>query len=91
MGTFAVHVVAAGNHGCQRDKKDGEVVDGCGSPTCVDCITREFVAKLKASGASFFGGYTDPELNGRATITHWPGAPSEVIDDLLTGKRKGSF
>jgi hypothetical protein len=81
MGTFNVSVQAVGNHGCQREKKDGEEVAGCGLPGCVDCITREFVAKLKSSGASF----------DFATLTHWPGQPSEVRDDLLTKKRKGSF
>lgn len=81
MGTFVVSVQAVGGHGCQRDKKDGEVVEGCGQPTCPDCIARGFVADLKKSGASV----------DKATLTHWPGDPSEVVDDLVTKVRKGSF
>lgn len=88
MGTFLVTVQATGNHGCERDMKDGENVVGCERPGCTDCIAREFVRRLKKSGATV-------EL---ATIEHWPGQPivhrepdGPVIDDLLTGARKGSF
>lgn len=81
MGQFHVHVDAVGGHGCQREVKDGETVTGCGQPSCPDCITRDYVGKLKASGASV----------SEATLTHWPGQPSEVRDNLLTGHRRGSF
>lgn len=27
----------------------------------------------------------------KAILTHWPGEPSQVQDDLLTNKRTGSF
>jgi hypothetical protein len=81
MGQFTVHVDAVGNHGCQRDKKDGETVVGCEQSHCTDCITREYVRRLKRSGA----------IMAAAVITHWPGTESEVCDDLLTGKRDGSF
>lgn len=81
MGQFIVSVDAVGNHGCSRDVGDGEFVVGCELPHCTDCITREYVRRLKRSGASLTS----------ATITHWPGSESEVLDDLLTGKRAGSF
>jgi hypothetical protein len=73
MGNFVVNVKAVGGHGCQRDIKDGGIVDGCGQPGCPDCLAREFVNKLKA------------------TLTHWPATPTEVVDNLLSKIRKGNF
>lgn len=90
MGTFRVEVQAVGGHGCQRDIKDGGTVDGCGQPGCPDCITREYIGKLKASGAYFHTG-PDRDNSGFATITHWPGQKGQVVDDLLTRIRTGSF
>jgi hypothetical protein len=81
MGQFIVHVDAVGNHGCQREVKDGEIVTGCRQAGCTDCITREYVEHLRNHGTSV----------SAATVTHWPGTESEVRDDLLTGKRSGSF
>lgn len=81
MGTFLVEVKAVGGHGCQREVKDGEEVYGCQSMDCPDCIVREFVEKLKDKGSNV-------EI---ATITHWPEQDGEVVDDLLTKMRKGSF
>jgi hypothetical protein len=82
MGQFIVKVDAVGNHGCERGVKDGEhVTVGCQMPGCTDCLTREYVRRLRRSGAM---------LNA-VTITHWPGSESQVTDDLLTGKRTGSF
>jgi len=85
MGTFRVDVQAVGGHGCQRDVKDGEVVQGCGKPNCPDCIVREFVGKLKAISVFSYG------VECHAKLIHWPGQPNEVVDDLLTGIRKGNF
>jgi hypothetical protein len=81
MGQFQVSVVGTGGHGCQRDRKDGEAVLGCDLPHCPDCITREYVRRLKRTGANVT----------EAVLHHWPGTDSEVVDDLLTGIRKGSF
>jgi hypothetical protein len=81
MGDFHVTVKAVGGHGCERDKKDGETVMGCERSGCPDCIAREFVRRLKRSGA----------VVSEATLTHWPSQPEQVQDDLLTGKRKGAF
>lgn len=85
MGTFRVEVQAVGGHGCQREIKDGEKVDGCGQPSCPDCVTREYVRKLKEIGTYFDGS------EGYAKLTHWPGQQGEVRDDLLTGIRSGNF
>jgi hypothetical protein len=81
MGTFNVQVTAVGGHGCQREVKDGQTVYGCRRMDCPDCITREYVAQMQRSGASV----------SEAKLTHWPGEPSQVVDDLLTRKRQGSF
>lgn len=86
MGDFTIRIHAVGGHGCQRDKKHGEVVEGCGQPNCPDCMTRDFVKRMKAAGNDV----------KNAAITHWPAdfgcdPLSEVRDDLLTGVRRGSF
>lgn len=83
MGTFRVEVQAVGNHGCQRDKADGETVDGCGHPGCTDCVARDFVAKLRATGASI----------ERATVAHWPHQTPQPgpVDNLLTKTRDKPF
>lgn len=81
MGDFRIVVNAAGGHGCDRDIKDGGLVYGCGRMSCPDCRAREFVEVLKRHGVDVKS----------AELTHWPGEPSEVVDDLLTKRRKGSF
>jgi hypothetical protein len=84
MGMFRATVVATGNHGCQRDEHraaPGADVEGCGRADCTDCITREYVARLKASGATI----------QEASIHHWPGQMGEVVDNLVTKKRIGTF
>lgn len=81
MGQFNVSVTAVGNHGCQREVKDGEHVVGCEQSQCTDCVTREYIRRLKRTGA----------MVGGAVITHWPGTANEVRDDLVTGRRSGSF
>ena len=82
MGQFRVEVTAVGGHGCQRQVKDGEQLQiFCGSPSCPDCAAREFVRTLKRQGHTM----------EKAVLFHWPGTETEVQDDLLTGKRKGSF
>lgn len=81
MGEFRVTVEAVGGHGCQREKGDGEHVVGCERASCPDCITREFVRRLKRSGATV----------SKAELLHWPHEVGQVRDDLLTGLRRGSF
>lgn len=80
MGTFRVEIEAVGGHGCEREKKDGETVYGCGWQSCPDCRIREFVADLQRRYS----------VNS-AVLIHWPGQPGEVQDNLLTRVRKGSF
>lgn len=81
MGEFRVAVTAIGGHGCQREKGDGEYVVGCERSNCPDCITREFVRRLKRSGTTVTA----------AELVHWPREVAQVHDDLLTGERRGSF
>jgi hypothetical protein len=78
MGNFRFTMNAVGGHGCQRDKKDGETVEGCGESWCPDCKIREF---LKTLGCSI----------QTATLEHWPDTSEQVTDDLVTKTRKGSF
>jgi hypothetical protein len=82
MGDFIITVKAVGGHGCQRDKGDSEVVQGCGLASCPDCWGRSLVRLLK------YQAHADVK---EATLTHWPGTPEQVVDDLLTGVRHGSF
>jgi hypothetical protein len=87
MGDFRVVVEAVGGHGCQREKGTGETVIGCDKPGCPDCMAREFVRRLKRSGATM----------KKAEIQHWPAdlpgytEAGQVHDDLLTGERTGEF
>lgn len=82
MGNFRVQIDAVGGHGCERQIKSGEKTYGCGRLTCPDCLARFFVKAFQLIlGCSV----------NAATITHWPGEKCEVVDDLLTGERKGNF
>jgi hypothetical protein len=81
VGMFTLELEAVGGHGCQRELKDQASVESCGWAGCPDCILREAVAKLKASGASV----------SKAILRHWPGSNTEVSDNLLTKVRRGSF
>jgi hypothetical protein len=74
MGRFKLEIVAVGGHGCQRDKKDGETVYGCGHITCPDCQFFSMIAEFARKSA----GCTIES----ATLTHWPGQPGEVVDEL---------
>lgn len=81
MGDFAVAVHAVGGHGCQREKKHGDSVGDCGNDSCPDCITRQYVTRLKMTGCNVQS----------ATLVHWPGGAGTVLDNLLTGTRSGQF
>jgi hypothetical protein len=85
LGTFTVKVTAVGSHGCQREAKDGEVRTYCGNSGCPDCMAKKLVEDMRSRG--MIEGHQEAE----ATLTHWPGTASEVVDDLLTDTRKGSF
>ena len=86
MGDFIIRIDATGGHGCQREKGNGEVVDGCGEPGCPDCIARQTVKRLQETGTHV----------NVASLTHWPAEKGcepagEVRDDLITHVRRGKF
>lgn len=82
MGDFNITIHGVGGHGQDRTKKDGEVVDFKeGGETTPDAIAKICTDALVAAGVSVKS----------ATITHWPGQESEVVDDLVSGVRKGNF
>jgi len=82
MGTFKIEITAVGGHGVDREVKDGEIVnffkEGNQTP---DAIAKFMELNLRNSGC----------MIDSATITHWPGQESQVVDDLITGKRSGNF
>lgn len=82
MGMYRIEIEATGGHGCQREIKDGGDVHGCGYITCPDCNARRFVKIIQL----ILGNSVS-----KAVLTHWPGQPGEVQDDLLSRKRRGSF
>lgn len=81
MGNFRITINAVGGHGIDRGKKHGETIDFDIAPDSPDAIVKRAVDELKAKGNSVT----------EATIHHWPGTDSQVVDNLLTGKRTGSF
>jgi hypothetical protein len=88
MGHYKLDVLAVGGHGCQREKGDGVAVLGCNRSDCPDCIIREMLRRLQRSGNTVH----------RARLTHWPAdeglgmlKENEVVDDLSSGMRLGSF
>jgi hypothetical protein len=86
MGTSTITIRITGNHGCQREVRNG----GDLRPTCergaecargcVDAIAREFVERLRSAG-----------MVEEANLLHWPNSSPRIVDDLLNGKRYGSF
>lgn len=90
MGTFRIEIQGVGGHGCQREKKNNELVSDCGEPSCPDCIARRCVAALKSAGV-FFQTSGPIEGVGYALLTHWPHQAKSIVDDLLTGHRRGEF
>lgn len=91
MGDSRITIDVVGNHGCQRDVKDGEkVADDCGQASCIDCAARRLVRELQRNNS----------VNS-AKLEHWPkkqwGGTERMeehvgpIDDLKTNVRQGSF
>lgn len=83
MGQFRIEISAVAGHGCSRSEKDGESIkySGCQRLNCPDCLARDLVERFKRLGFHDL----------KATFTHWPGEPAEVVDDLVAGVRRGSF
>lgn len=80
MGNYRIIVDAMGGHGCERSVLDGQSTIGCQQRNCPDCVTREYVRRLKSINT----------VNS-AFLIHWPSSPDQVVDNLLTGERIGDF
>lgn len=81
MGNFRIVIDAVGGHGDDRTAKEGEPIT-LGNWHSPDKAAKMALDIVKASGSSITS----------ATLTHWPGEPSEVVDDLVAMKRlKGQF
>lgn len=82
MGNYRIIINAVGGHGQDRSKGHGETVDfEADNPNSPEAIVKRAVEELQASGNTV----------SEATVHHWPGTPSEVVDNLITGRRTGSF
>lgn len=85
MGQFRLEVSAVGSHGCDRHAKPGDAVGHIcpeSGPFCPDCFAYRFVKGMLDAGY----------MVESAKLTHWPGTPTEVVDDLASGKRvRGAF
>ena len=94
MGDFRIVIDGIGNHGQDREKKDGEKVDfEAGGSATPESIAKHCIDELKAAGVNVteakvihwpVDNYGGPELNGRDP-------QKQIVDDLLSGERKGSF
>jgi hypothetical protein len=82
MGRFIIEIDAVGGHGEARDVGDGGTLPVGEYPaSSIDRAAFDVVEALRAANASI----------SSARLIHWPGETSEVVDDLLTRTRKGSF
>lgn len=83
MGLFKIEISAYAGHGCERKAGDGESIEylGCQRMNCPDCLAKDLVQKFKRLGFHDL----------KATFTHWPNDPSQVVDDLVAGVRRGRF
>lgn len=82
MGNYRITINAVGGHGQDRSKGHGETVDfSAHSDRSPEAIIKRAVEELKASGNTV----------SEATVHHWPGSSLEILDNLLTGRRTGSF
>jgi len=82
MGNYRIVINAVGGHGQDRSKGHGEIVDfEADNTNSPEAIIARAVKELQATGNSVT----------EATVHHWPGSGSEVVDNLLTGRRCGSF
>jgi hypothetical protein len=82
MGTFNINITGVGGHGCERNARAGDKLHmRCGRFSCPDCAAFDFTQRLRQMGV--LGTH-----EASASFTHWPGTPSEVVDDLLKNERK---
>jgi hypothetical protein len=91
MGDFRIIIDATGGHGQDRGKKSGEIVDfGTDTLNSPEACVKKFLEEFGRSN------YIQ-----KAVIVHWPldnyggqtenGRFTQIVDDLLTGKRTGNF
>ena len=73
MGNSVLEFESVGGHGCNRDAKVGEEVRGCNKFGCPDCEARRAVEQLLMAHVGSFV---------RARFVHWPGTPTEVVDEF---------
>jgi hypothetical protein len=82
MGNFRIVINAVGGHGDAREVLDGGQLSYKNYPAnSVDAVAFEAIDKLKQRGCTI----TD------AKLMHWPDTVGEVVDDLKTQRRNGSF
>ena len=73
MGQFRFTLTAVGGHGCQREVKDGQTVQGCGRIDCPDCVLAAFIPQfIRQTGSNIEA----------ADLVHWPGTSTEVRDEF---------
>jgi hypothetical protein len=89
VSKFEVLLEGERGQACRTEAGDGEVLKQCGNPRCVDCALRAAVAGLKARGATIDRAVLIHAAAGDKSVESEPAA--DVIDDLLTGKRTGTF
>ena len=78
MGLYRVVLEATGGHGCQREIEPGKPFFGCRRQDCPDCVTQEYVEKMKSIGQHV----------SKAELIHWPNAAEwggQTITDTFIG------
>lgn len=90
MGDFRIVINGVGGHGQDRAKRSGEIVNFQEDPNSPDALAENFVKELQK--------FMSVES---ASIIHWPldnyggqlenGRSQQIVDNLITGKRTGSF
>lgn len=81
MGNFKIEIEAIGNHGTDRNAKQGEPINfGEPGPNSPDALAKQFAEQLAARCSVV-----------TAKLTHWPDT-TPIIDNLKTGVRdEGDF
>ena len=82
MGAFRIVIEGVGAHGDDRSAAPGDVIaiPPTGAFPTPDQVARDAVERLRGCHGL------------AATLTHWPGETTEVIDDLVAMVRvKGKF
>lgn len=93
MGDFRIVIDTIGGHGQDRDKKDGEIVDFGSTENSPEAFFKKAIEDAIAKGII--------SSDTTAHVIHWPldnyegqlknGRSVQIVDNLMTGKRTGSF